>query len=245
LNCLFVITARAGSKDIPGKNHKPLGGKPLFMYSFELARRLTTDDNICVSTDDLVIADILANENYELPFIRPSALASDSSGSYEVLLHALAHYEAQRKLYDSLVLLQPTSPFRRASQVTSAISMFSDEIDMVVSVRESKANPYYSLFEEDESGYLKKMFPGNFARRQDIPPVYEYNGAIYVINCNSLKDAPIESFMKVKKYLMDDVTSVDLDTPFDWFFAESLLKYYPDLRSTSKNEKEDSGLLGL
>ena len=231
MNSLFVITARAGSKGIPGKNHKLLGGKPLFMYSFELARRLTTDENICVSTDDLVIADILASVNYKLPFIRPSALATDSSGSYEVLLHAIAHFESQQKFYDSLVLLQPTSPFRQTSQVSDAISLFSNELDMVVSVRESKANPYYSLFEEDESGYLKKTLPGNFARRQDVPPVYEYNGAIYVINCNSLKDSRLESFKKVKKYLMDEITSVDLDTPVDWIFAESLLNHYPDLAS--------------
>ena len=94
---------------------------------------------------------------------------------------------------------------------------------MVVSVKESDANPYYNLFEENESGYLEKSKPGDFNRRQACPPVYLYNGAIYVVNVASLKQMPEDNFKKVKKIIMDDVTSVDLDKPIDWLWAEFII----------------------
>jgi CMP-N,N'-diacetyllegionaminic acid synthase len=229
LNCLFIITARRGSKGIPGKNHKLLNGVPLINYSFQMARNFVEDDNICVTTDDNIIAGILKKQGYAIPFIRPAHLSTDSAGSYEVLLHALNHYENSGKEFDFIVLLQPTSPFRTRKQVTEAIQEYSKGIDMVVSVTETRSNPYYSLYKENESGYLEKLLPGNYIRRQDVPPVYEYNGAIYVINVKSLKQGSMESFTKIQKYIMDDLTSVDLDSPLDWIYAESIIKYYPDL----------------
>lgn len=95
---------------------------------------------------------------------------------------------------------------------------------MVVSVRESHDNPYFNLFEEGQNGFLIKSKEGGFARRQDCPPVFAYNGAIYVININSLKQQPIYKFRKIRKYVMDEVSSVDLDTPLGWRWAEFLLE---------------------
>ena len=104
---LFVIPARGGSKGIPGKNIKPLCGKPLIGYSIEVAREFA-DDDICLSTDDPAIAGV-AEEQFGLrvPFLRPAELATDRSGTYGVLLHALDFYAARGRLYDTLVLLQP------------------------------------------------------------------------------------------------------------------------------------------
>lgn len=106
---LFVIPARGGSKGIPGKNIKPLCGKPLIGYSIEVAREFADDDDICLSTDDPAIAGV-AEEQFGLrvPFLRPTELATDRSGTYGVLLHALDFYAARGRLYDTLVLLQPT-----------------------------------------------------------------------------------------------------------------------------------------
>ena len=94
---------------------------------------------------------------------------------------------------------------------------------MLVSVKETKANPYYSLFEEDKEGFLKKSKQGQFERRQDCPRVYEFNGAIYIINTISLKKMKINEFQKVKKFLMDDESSIDIDNAFDWKIAEMIL----------------------
>lgn len=219
---LFLITARGGSKGIPGKNSKPFAGKPLLYYAIDTARELAADEDICLSTDADDI--IRAAEAYGLhvPFKRPDSLATDQSGSYEVMLHALDFYRQQNRLYNTLVLLQPTSPFRTAQHVREALALYTDNLDMVVSVTESANNPYYNLFEENVDGYLNRSKESNFTRRQDCPAVYAYNGAVYVINTASLLKKPLSQFGNVKKYVMSADDSVDLDTPLDWAFAEFL-----------------------
>ncbi|MEI7676507.1 MAG: acylneuraminate cytidylyltransferase family protein [Bacteroidales bacterium] len=221
---LFLIPARGGSKGIPYKNIKPLHGKPLILYSVEVARQLTGDKDICVTTDDDAIINVVEETGLKVPFKRPDELATDTSGSYEVILHALDYYNQKGTEYEVVVLLQPTSPFRTAQHVKEAISLYDDSVDMVVSVNESAANPYYSLFEENENGFLDKSKKGNYTRRQDCPKVYEYNGAIYVMNVKSLREKPLSAFTKNKKYEMSRELSIDLDTPLDWEFAEFLSK---------------------
>lgn len=99
---------------------------------------------------------------------------------------------------------------------------------MLVSVKETKANPYYVLREENEKGYLIKSKESNATRRQDVPKVWELNGAIYIINPNALKHQSIGEFKKVKKYVMDEVSSHDIDTIIDWKFAELLMSIQKD-----------------
>lgn len=219
---LVVIPARKGSKGIPKKNIKLLSGKPLIGYSIELAKQIVPLADICVSTDGEEIKDTAEQFGVSVPFLRPDHLASDTAGTYEVLLHALDHYESQGKHYDVLLLLQPTSPFRKEIHVKEALEQYSHEIEMVVSVKEAKSNPYYNLFEE-KSGYLVKSKAGDYARRQDVPKVYEYNGAIYVINVKALKEKKITSFEKIRKYVMDEVSSMDLDEELDWKISELLI----------------------
>lgn len=225
MNCLFVIPARGGSKGIPGKNIKPLNGKPLIEYSIDIARMLTSDDNICVTTDSEEIIEVVENYGLKVPFKRPNFLASDSAGTYEVLLHTVKYYESIGKKYDAIVLLQPTSPFRKKQFIEEAISSLSNEIEMVVSVKESEANPYYNCFEENIDGFLKiSKGDGLFKRRQDAPKVWEYNGSIYIIKISSLIQNDISLFTKVKGYEMSNLYSVDLDTMFDWILAETIIK---------------------
>ena len=95
---------------------------------------------------------------------------------------------------------------------------------MVVSVKKSDENPYYSLFEEDENGFLEKSKEGHFTRRQDCPKVYSYNGAIYIINADSLQSCTLSEFKKIRKYIMPSINSIDLDTPLDWDFAELVMQ---------------------
>lgn len=222
---LFVIPARGGSKGIPGKNIKPLAGKPLIHYSLEFARLFAGDADICVSTDSDAIAASVKNINYHLPFLRPGHLSTDTAGSYEVLQHAEAFYRNSGKEYDAVVLLQPTSPFRERVHLEEALKLFSSEVDMVVSVNLSEANPYYNLFEEDTEGFLHvSKGSGTYARRQDVPDVYAYNGSLYIINTRSLREKKsFAAFDRIIKYVMSNDYSVDLDTPADWNYAEFIL----------------------
>lgn len=226
MNPLFLIPARGGSKGIPGKNIKQLGDKPLIAYSIDVARELTDDANICVSTDDPIIASVVTAD-CELPiaFMRPAELATDSSGSREVMLHAIEYYKELGRDYDTIVLLQPTSPFRTADDIKEAIKLYKEGVDMVVSVTESSTNPYYNCYEIDNDGNLAiSKGDGKYTRRQDAPKTWEFNGAVYIINVESLKKYPLGEMPKRVMYEMPSDRSLDLDTPIDWMVAESIIK---------------------
>lgn len=225
MNSLFVITARAGSKGVPGKNIKPLNGKPLIGYTIDAARAVANDEDICVSTDGDEIIKVVEEYGLKVPFKRPDELASDTAGSYEVLLHALDHYEKAGKQYDTIVLLQPTSPFRTGEHVKSAIEQYTGGEEMVVSAYKTKSNPYFVLYESNAEGWISKSKTANgVARRQDMPDVYQLNGAIYVINVKALRERPMSAFTKVKPFEMTEIESADIDTPLDWDYCEFLIE---------------------
>ena len=224
MKTLYVIPARGGSKGIPGKNIKPLAGKPLIEYSIDVARALANDEDICVTTDDNAIIETVERTGLKLPFVRPAELSTDQSGTYEVLLHALDFYESKGVHYDTMVLLQPTSPFRIVDDVKACLELYSDDIDMVVSVKQAATNPYYNAFEIDDNGFLHiSKGEGNYTRRQDAPKVWEYNGAVYVINVESLRKMPLGKFTRRRMYEMSAERSIDLDTPTDWLIAETII----------------------
>lgn len=217
---LIVIPARGGSKGLPGKNIKPLNGKPLIYYTIDAARSVADDSDICISTDDKDIISTVEKYGIKVPFVRPDELSTDNAGTYEVLLHALKFYEDKGKKYERIILLQPTSPFRSGVHIKEADKLWSENLDMVVSVKETASNPYFILFEENQYGFLENSKKGNFTRRQDCPKVWEYNGAIYIINVESLRKLKINEFTKVVKFEMDNICSVDIDDEFDFFLAE-------------------------
>lgn len=220
---LFLIPARGGSKGIPGKNIKPLHGRPLIYYTLDAACEVAVKENICVSTDARVIAEKVEGYGLSVPFLRPAELATDTAGSRDVILHALAFYEQKGLRFDRLILLQPTSPFRTGRHIQEALCLYQNDLDMVVSVTESKANPYFTLFEENRNRFLFPSKPATFRRRQDCPAVYEYNGAIYVINVESVKAMPMNQFKKIRKCVMTEEASIDIDTPMDWLLAEAVM----------------------
>ena len=219
-----IIPARGGSKGIPHKNIKPLAGRPLIYYTIDVARQIVDDEDICVSTDDADIIRCVKDYGLRVPFVRPAELSTDTAGTYEVLLHAYDFYEQQGKHYDTVILLQNTSPFRTAEHVKEAMKLYRDGVDMVVSVKKCSANPYYCVFEENKEGWLHVCKgDGTITRRQDAPIVYEYNGAIYIINADTMKKMPIHAFPHRLKYVMDEESSLDLDTMLDWKIAESII----------------------
>lgn len=198
----------------------------MIMHTILAARKIFQDHEIIVSTDDAEIKKHVEGEGLEVPFLRPPHLASDTAGIYEVLLHSLEYTRKNGLDPNVIVLLQPTSPFRSADHIREALNIYEMEkgLDMIVSVTETKANPYYVLFEENRKGFLEHSKKGNFERRQDCPKVWQYNGAIYIINVASIENAKLSEFKKIRKYVMDEESSHDIDTPTDWMLAEKMLE---------------------
>lgn len=221
MRTLYLIPARAGSKGLPGKNTRLLNGKPLIAYSVEFAiASADIDDTICISTDDLGIEKIAAEYGLKLPFIRPAELATDTAGSRDVILHALNYYESLGREFDAVLLLQPTSPFREKTDRDKIFEAFDLDCDMAVSVKVSKDNPYFNMFEENQNGFLVKSKSGNYTRRQDCPEVYCMNGSLYLIRVSSLKNKNMGEFEHIRKVLMPEERSIDIDTMRDWQIAE-------------------------
>lgn len=219
---LVVIPARGGSKGLPGKNIKMLCGKPLISYSIDVARAITSDENICVSTDDQKIINTVENYGLKVPFVRPAEFATDTATTNDVLLHALDFYDKQGKHFSKLLLLQPTSPLRKVCEVKEAIELYRDDLDMVVSVTKSHAPAV--LCNDNEQGFLEIVYNKNAAGRQSLPTFYEFNGAIYVINTKSLRQKGLSGFTKRLKYVMPKESSVDIDDMWDFTLIESIIK---------------------
>lgn len=235
---LFIIPARGGSKGIPMKNIADLCGRPLIAYTIDAALQcldlLAADgsaerlDNrrVIVSTDSPEIAAKAGEEGIEVPFLRPAELSTDTAGSREVILHAMDFADSMGLEYDCVVLLQPTSPFRDGNYVAEAIALFDPaKTDMVVSVCKASANPYYNCFETDpETGYLHiSKGDGLLTRRQDAPDAWEYNGAVYVINPDSIRRMPLGAFPRRIPYEMRPEDSLDIDSPIDLTVARAVM----------------------
>lgn len=223
---LYIIPARGGSKGIPGKNIKPLMDKPLICYSIDVARALAPDSHIILSTDDAKIADVARQYGLPVEYQRPAELATDTAGSREVILDAMAWADAKGIEYDRVTLLQPTSPLRTVDDVVECEKCYSPDIDMVVSVTPARCNPYYNCFETDPSTGMLQISKGDgtLTRRQDAPPAWEFNGAVYVINPDSIRRLPMGKFPRRVPVEMPAERSLDLDTPIDWIVMELMMK---------------------
>ncbi len=219
---LFIIPARGGSKGLPQKNILPLNGKPLICYSIDAARGICADENICVSTDDDTIIDLVEKYGLKVPFNRPESLSTDSASTWDVVKHAVEFYENAGKKFTRICLLQPTSPLRNSKHIQECFELWEDDVEMIVSVKESKKAAI--LCHEKEDGFLTFTLNKEAKRRQDLPEYYEYNGAIYLLNINSFKEKPVSEFSKIKKYVMSAEDSVDIDDELDFKLAEFILK---------------------
>ena len=224
MKILYLIPARAGSKGLPGKNVKLLGEKPLIIHTIDFVlKNIKPEDELCISTNDENVLSIAANLGIHVPFKRPEELACDTANSYDVIMHALNYYESNNMFFDFVMLLQATSPFRIQQDFDNVIQSYNDEIEMVVTVKKAKENPYFTLFEENQSGFLDKSKKGNFQRRQDCPDVFAYNGSMYLMKVSALKEKTLSEFKKIKKVIMPEERSVDIDTMADWVLAEFYL----------------------
>jgi CMP-N,N'-diacetyllegionaminic acid synthase len=224
---LGLIPARGGSKSIPRKNIKLLAGKPLIAWTIEAALQSQMLSRVIVSTDDPEIAQVAREWGAETPFLRPPELARDDSSSMSVVLHMLQWLEEQEQFSpDNVLLLQPTSPFRSSQDICAAIALAETrQARAVVSVSEAEKHPYVCKRILSD-GTLVDFVASDLAyqRRQDLPPAYALNGAIYLNQCESLVRDHAFLPEGTLAYIMPVQRSLDIDTSWDWRLAELILK---------------------
>lgn len=222
---LAIIPARGGSKGIPHKNIVPLAGKPLLWHTIEAAKEAGIPaDRIILSTDDLEIAESAMAAGLAVPYLRPDHLAQDDTPTRDAVLDVMAWADRRGIDYDCVVLLQPTSPLRNAGDIRNTMAAYSPQIDMAVTVMPAKANPYYDTYEAGADGTLHvSKGPGTYTRRQDAPQCWQMNGAVYVINPDSIRRLPLGEMPRRIPVPMPAERSVDIDTPTDLILAEAIL----------------------
>ncbi len=228
MKILGTICARGGSKGVKNKNIRELDGKPLIYYTIDTMKRWGKADRIICSTDSPVIAKLANEYGAETPFLRPKDLASDTAPKIPVIKHALQYCEEEEGInYDVVVDLDPTSPIRTTRNIDGALQKFSDtNADVLYSVTVAKKNPYFNMVELDEDGnaHLSKELKGESYRRQDAPKVYSINGSIYIYNRNYISQANSLHCDNEKIYVMDEISSIDIDREIDFRIIEFLLK---------------------
>ena len=227
MKILGLIPARGGSKGIPGKNIKPLHGKPLLQYIFEAAKASRLLSRVILSSDDPQIIKVAEELGLEIPFSRPEKFSRDDTPSLEVVKHALEFFAANNELFDAVCLLQATTPFRRQGLLDEAIEKFvSGKFDSLLSVREVPVeyNPHW-IFEE--RGNQLKIATGEekiISRRQDLPKAYHRDGAIYLTKTEVILG---QNSLYGSKIGFIDTTGdpyVNIDNPQDWKEAERLVE---------------------
>lgn len=226
MKILSIIPARGGSKGVPRKNIKDLNGKPLISYTIEAAKKSKYIDRVVVSTDDLEIAEVSKNFGAEIPVLRPKSLAGDISPTVEAIIHMLNYLkEEENYIPTHIMLLQCTSPLRNYKHIDEAVEKFAKNKEKaLISVCESEINPYWTnIFEGNKlKPFIKEGY--NITRRQDLPEVYRVNGAIYLIEIDTLLEEKTFQPESLTGYIMDSYSSVDIDTELDFKIAEVIMR---------------------
>lgn len=231
MNCLAVIPARSGSKGLPDKNIKLLNGKPLMAYSIEAAVESGCFSSVMVSTDSENYASIAKSCGAEVPFLRSEETSSDTAGSWDVVREVLANYEKLGITFDSVMLLQPTSPLRTAEDIKAMFALMEQKnAESVIAVCEADHSPlWYSPL--SPSGSMESFEkPDAEKPRQFLDTYYRVNGAGYLLK---IKDGEIPSKLYTDRcfaYVMSRKNSVDIDEEFDFKLAQLLLKEKIDER---------------
>jgi N-acylneuraminate cytidylyltransferase len=224
--CIF---ARGGSKGVPRKNIRPLGGRPLIGHAIEIARESTLIDRVIVSTDDEEIATVAREFGAEVPFIRPAELATDQAPEWLAWKHAAQFLRSEPggQEIGGLVSVPATSPLRRLEDVEAAIRAFDPAtVDAVLTVREAQRNPYFNMVRVDPDGYARIVLAGEGGptRRQDAPPIFDITTVADVAGIDYILSAPSFFTGRIKAVEVPASRSIDVDTEEDLAIAEFLLQ---------------------
>ena len=221
---IAVIPARSGSKGLKDKNIKLMNGKPLLAYSIEAALQSGIFDCVHVSTDSDSYAEIGRKYGADIPFLRSDEMATDSAGSWDVVLEVIQKYKDLGQTYDMVTLLQPTSPLRNKEDIISAYMEYKEKkAQAIVSVCEMEHSPLWSnVLPNDLSmeGFVKHQAN---RQRQKLDKYYRINGAIYMVSVPFLEDGTNIYRQGCYAYVMDSRKSIDIDTQLDFDIAEYLV----------------------
>lgn len=221
---IAIIPARSGSKGLKDKNIKLLDGKPLIAYTIEAAERTQLFDCIHVSTDSEEYAGIAGKHGADVPFLRDGSLAGDHAGTWDVLRWVTRRYEELGRMFDTVTLLQPTSPLRDEKDICQAFHIFCEkQADSVISVCEVEHSPKIcNTLDADGSmqGFIDVSVVG---RRQELPVYYRLNGAIYIQKTELLMEKGNLYGEKSFAYVMDKMNSIDIDDEFDFMVANAVM----------------------
>lgn len=231
---LAIVPARAGSKRLPGKNIRPLAGLPLIAWTLQAARSAGCLTRLVVSTDDEELAAIARQHGAEVPWLRSPTHATDEANVLGAVREVLSRLEAAgEKLPGSVLLLQPTSPFRTAATIQEAVARHRESGNSVVSVAPAASHPYWCKAIGPGGTLLPFMDTGEASlRSQDLPPVYALNGAIYLSTVANLEQRGSFYGEPTQALVMaDPAESIDIDTPYDWAIAEA----FAELRAKAKS----------
>jgi CMP-N-acetylneuraminic acid synthetase len=224
---LGVIPARGGSKSVPRKNIAMLNGKPMIAYTIQAAQGSQRLTDFVVSSEDAEIIRVAQQYGAPAPFVRPEELATDDAPSLPVVQHAVREMEALKGVkYDVIVLLQPTTPLRRPEDIDAVIDkLISTGADSVVSVCDVGAYHPARMrkIEDDRLVELPVREPREMLRRQDLPPVYIRNGAVYAVRRQVVMEQNSMIGQVSRPYIMPENRSVNVDSPLDFRLAEILL----------------------
>lgn len=233
MTVLALIPARAGSKRLPGKNIKLLGGKPLIEWSIDVAKNIDDICDILVSTDDECIADIAKNAGALAPWLRPADLSNETASSADVAMHALDWYESVKGKTDGLLLLQPTSPFRTRETILRGLSLFKKDKNHRSVVGVSRAETHPMMCFSIEGDLMIPFIDGveYHSRSQDLPPAYKVNGSFYLVSSDKFRATKSFYDSDTLPLLIDSFEeSIDIDTELDWKMAELTLNAREDFK---------------
>lgn len=225
---LGIITARGGSKGVLGKNIADFGGKPMLAWTIENALSSDCIDKLVLSTDDQAIADVAEIYGLSVPWLRPSELAQDDSPAISALIHAVKKVAEEDYHPDYIMLLQPNIPFRSSEDIKNAVKiLFDKSADSVVSICKTDNHPYLCK-KIDKDGQLNDFMevpiPETQRNRQNLPPAYSLNGAVYVVKTEILLNKKSLYGDKTYAYIMPPERSIDIDTPWDMYLARLIMK---------------------
>jgi CMP-N,N'-diacetyllegionaminic acid synthase len=224
---LALVPARGGSKVVPRKNVRVLGGKPLIVWTIKQALAATSVDRVVVSTDDPEIAAVAKQHGAEVPFMRPAELAADDTPDLPVFLHALDELAAAGYRPELAAWLRPTAPLRDVVDIDAAVALLqATGADCVRSICREDHHPFWSKRLEGDRllPFVEGVRDADFPQRQLLPPAYRLNGAVDVARCASVHGAAGTLFDgDVRGYVMPAARSVDIDSELDFEVAELLI----------------------
>ncbi|MDP4540581.1 acylneuraminate cytidylyltransferase family protein [Qipengyuania sp. DY56-A-20] len=222
MTTVCTICARGGSQGLPGKNIRPLLGKPLITHTIGHALAHPEIDSVHVSTDSEEIAEIARKAGADVPFLRPAELSTADAGKLPAIEHLVRYLEAQGRTVTRIVDLQPTSPLRTKGDISGCLNKLDSQTDCATTATLSDANPYYSLVELDENGLAGLSKKGNFVARQQAPEVFRLTGSVYCWHRNSLFKGVLGG--RTRLHFVPAERAVDIDRAIDFAFAELLLE---------------------